>query len=90
MYSQYNIHLNDIAVDIVLEKTIPLRMRFMKRFQRLYLIVVTGLIGVLGLTGPSMLQGAGGPEAALILQVGGVLVLLITARLVWLEIQSRR
>lgn len=62
----------------------------MKRAQRPRSIAVTILLGILGLLGPSMLQGAGGSQAALILQVGGVILLLIAARLVWVEVQSRR
>jgi len=63
----------------------------MKRANRLFLILITGFIGFLALiVGPGMLAGAGGPEAANLMRILGVLAFVVMARLSWVDVQERR
>jgi len=52
--------------------------------------MLTASLGLIGLLGPAMLQGAGGPEAAMLVQGGGVVLLVVAAWLVTAEVRSRR
>jgi hypothetical protein len=48
----------------------------MRRVSIIYSVFLLSSMGILALTGPAILGGAGGPEADLILRVCGVLLLL--------------